>query len=732
MTGLVFAVLWGTAPLMVMAQNSPADSTTPADAAQNDASQKKLDLAFKRQKIELILASIQAQTGVKVIAQGKTAGQAMDIIVQGVTVEEALNQIIAGKDWLWRKDPETGNYEIWDKPSFKTQVLPTLVKQRTYQLDHVPAEEAAKSIRGVLTKDIGNLAVEPRTNKLIITDLPQVLELIERLLDEIDVDLIMRVFYIRHADVGTVADKLKLYKSAPGSIEVDERTHQIIVEDNINAIQQMEMLVQILDIGPEMKVYDVNNVGVDSKGLDELRAAIERLITKDAFFEINSIQGNFILEDVPEVHEKVEKLLQAFDKTPKQVFIEAEVLDVQFVHSFNWTLNYQFSEDLFSAYRDGLLENTEGRNIFDPGSGDITQDLGFLNIGEEFPAFRVGGGIVAEYLDDNIHALLSTSLQDNNTRILLQPRIPVKNQEDAELFVGSEEPFLTTLFSTTNVNNINSLTQQTLTAGLRIKIKPTITNNGLIELKIDVSNDRAKTVTRTYQDQTYDLVGRDRQNATTTMIVPSGSTRVLAGLTTDQRTNSEAGIPLLMKIPVIGRFLFGNVSESTRQSNIMFFITPSILEEKAPFARRIDKARKITEIVPEEILRKDEITTSAEALLAHYRQPGAQPLSLEDRLKNLMEAEGRPLTIVSEPEQRIKEELQIMGTAASPGGTELSPATGEQPAISQEELEKEAQEAGQKEQEPGEEVSPPDQQEPPIPIKPERENVLPEGTETDY
>lgn len=733
---LGFILLMLALPAGPLMAQSP-DAAPPADAGVATSSavdpNKKIDLVFRRQKIEMILASIQAQSGVKVIAQGKTAGQALDILVQQVTVEESLNQIIAGKDWLWRKLP-TGEYEIWDKASFRAQVLPTLVQQRTFQLSHVTAEDAAKAIRGVLTKDIGNVAVEPRTNKLIVTDLPQVLEAVERLLAEIDVDLIFRVFYIRHADVGVVADKLKLYKSAPGTIEIDERTHQILVEDNQTAIQQMEMLVQILDVGPEMKVYDVHNVGVDSEGLEDLRAAIERVITKDAFFEINSMQGNFVLEDVPEVHEKVEKLLRAFDRTPKQVFIEAEVLDIGFGHNFKWGLQYQASEDLFSAHRDNLLRRELGGDIFDPGSGDESQDLGFLNLGGEFPVVEVAGGLVVEYLDDSIHAILSTSLADSRTRVLSQPRLPVKNQEEAELFIGSEEPYLNTVFTTSNVNNVNSVAQQTLTAGLRLKFTPTITNNGLIELKIDISNDTTKDAPRTYQGESYTLIGRNRQNAVTTMIVPSGSTRIIAGLSVDSYTGSEEGVPVLMKIPVIGKYLFSNIEKKQSQGNIMFFVTPTILEEKAPFDRKIDRAKKITDLTLDDILVNDQTTTGVEALLAKFGQAGAAP-GIEEIKAKLLQSEAKPLALVSEQVDRListKNLSPIPGPDSGLGsptpvdqpqdaGPPPQPTDGNPPPG----REPDAKEEGDKDQSADADAAP-------VPIDSDRGNAVPEGTETDY
>jgi hypothetical protein len=62
----------------------------------------------------------------------------------------------------------------------------------------------------------------------------------------------------------------------------------------------MELLIDILDVGPEIVIYDVNNIGIDGEDLEELQErSSTRSAPKDLLFEVNAKQGVFILEDVP-------------------------------------------------------------------------------------------------------------------------------------------------------------------------------------------------------------------------------------------------------------------------------------------------------------------------------------------------------------------------------------------------------------------------------------------------
>ena len=563
------------------------------EAASTSGSEPTATLIFNNSKIDQILLSLKKQTGVNVIARGKAAELRLDIVAQNESVSQILQKIASSKGMILYREDDM-NYQIMDEATYIKDILPKQVIRKIFVLKYIKAEEARKALANVSTKGIGQMAADPRTNKLIVTDLPQVVEYIKRLLDEIDVQLLTRVFYIRYADVAAIAEKLKNYKSAPGTIEVDPRTHQIIVYDIFQNIKRMEMLVEVLDVGPEIRVYNLNNIGIEGKAADQLGKAIEQVITKNAevFWQIDDKTGTLVVQDVPEVHEKIEQILAALDQPIKQVLIYAELIDTSFNKSYDFGISWDVSEDLFAATRDGLFPKVPKGS-----TGNLTDNLGFINLHEEYPTFSMtGSGLAVGYLNKYFRANLSAALTKSDTKILLQPRIIVKNQEEAKIHVGGSLPYRTTNYYGGTDNNNRSSGQASVEYGLDLTMKPSISNNGLIEMEIDISNSDASFVDEGDNDP---LVAKREVSAKTVLIIPSGETRVLAGLMNNSDTDVREGIPFLAEIPIIGPAIFGKKSETDSTRNIMFFITPTIIEEKTR-EKNYYKGKRIEELFGEE------------------------------------------------------------------------------------------------------------------------------------
>jgi type II secretory pathway component GspD/PulD (secretin) len=440
-----------------------------------------------------------------------------------------------------------------------------MVITKVFRPDHVKSSELEQAIRPMLTQGISSVTADDRTNKLIITDLPEVIERIERLIREIDVQLFTRVFYIRHGDVADIASKIETYKSDPGTIEIDEKTHQIIVTDLLSNIKKMELLIDILDVGPEIVIYDVNNIGLDGEDLEDLRTIIDSIRTEDLLFEVNAKQGVFILEDVPEVHERVEQILAGFDKPVKQVLIQGEVLTTRFTRNFSF----------------GLKRLVLGHNgITDPGP--VSVGGGFRTIETFYPYLSLTGSTLSgAYLGQEALLEYEASFSDTSVQVLLQPRLLVKNQQTSRIFVGSEVPYLATFFNDNTTGATRSTTQQTVTDGLDFEITPSISNSYLIEMEISIDNDDAQQVDVQSDGGVTTLVQRDRQSVDTVLTIPSGQTRVIGGLITRSTTESQGGLPWFSKIPIVGA-LFGTQSSTEDRGNLQLFITPTIVEDTIP------------------------------------------------------------------------------------------------------------------------------------------------------
>jgi type II secretory pathway component GspD/PulD (secretin) len=562
-------------------------SPTADQAAVGPDGQRLVTAQHVEGPIDRVLSDLSRKSGKNIVARGKTPGQRVTLLARNEPLERALDKLVNSKpNWLWYKpegSPDT--YEIWDQESFRAEVLPRQVRQKVFVPREITAEEAFKAIQGVLTPNIGAASFDPRSNKVIVTDLPYVLELIQRLLDQIDVKFITRVFYIQHADINAMAEKLSNLKSpAAPAPEVDERTRQIIVRDRLEIIRQMELLVETLDIGPEMKVYDLNNLGWEGANIQDIEDAISEIITEGAYFKINAQSGKMIVQDVPEVHEKIEKILAAFDQPAKQVMLEIEIIETRFDEGFNYQVDWAFGDDLFSAAADGLTGSVIPRSTR-PGA-NLSQNLGFLDFRREFPVITGGsGGINTQNLTENAFFALKTAMSDSRTRVLQQPRAIVKNQGEVIFSVGERIPYFTGGGTSRDINNNiinNASTVSFVQAGLDITIRPTINNNGLIEMEVEIQNNRADIVSRVFQNQENEVPQVKNQEVLTTLIVPSGETRVIGGLVDESRSESRSGIPGLIKIPVLGPALFGKYDKpqtGNARRNLLVFITPTIVIE---------------------------------------------------------------------------------------------------------------------------------------------------------
>jgi type II secretory pathway component GspD/PulD (secretin) len=702
LAALLFLVLF-VIPIACFAQEEQPPQAPPAEEAPPALSAPSapglVNVIFNQGKIETALQAIAQQTGVSIVARGKVPGQRVDLIAQDEPLESVLDRLVASKpDWVWYKVDET-HYEIMDKRTYEETILPKQVKRKVFMPRYIKAEDVEKAISNVLTKGIGSVAVDQRTNKLIVTDLPQVIELISRILEELDVQNVTRVFYIKYADVNFIADKLQNYKSAPGLIEVDPKSHQIIVTDTFQNIKRMELLIQVLDKGPEMRVYDINNIGLKGVDVKELQTAIERVITPDAYWELNYKAGKLIVEDVPEVHEKIEKILSAFDQPSKQVLIQVEVIETSFDRAFNLGVEYDLSRDLPSARKDALFGFTV------PNKDAI--DYGFTNLREEFPTASLPydtGQLTISYLSKHMRAKLLASLADTDTKVLIQPRLLVKNHEKALIRVGGEVPYLTTYYYAGQTTTDRSTSQNYVREGLSVEIEPSIANNKLVELNITVENDTADKYTAKYADQSYDLVSKTTQEAQTTLIIPSGETRVLGGFVRSSDSDIRKGIPVLCKIPYLGPLLFGSTDQSKKRRDILFFITPFLVEERgvAP--------EKTTGVLlgPEEALAAEELETSPTVELARETSPSltrrpAEPtvvLSAE-RPRDLPRVSALEPSVLTKPIGRTSSyepsplgPAGAVGTAVVPTTARPYVPTAARPGVTEEVEKKKAEEAG--------------------------------------
>ena len=145
------------------------------------------------------------------------------------------------------------------------------------------------------------------------------------------------------------------------------------------------------------------------------------------------------------------------------------------------------------------------------------------------------------------------------------------DNEDAEILVGSNVPFITgsqTNSASSTDNPFQTIERQDI--GVTLKVKPRINQNHSITLDIEQTVESISTAAVS----TADIV-TNKRNIKTRVLLDNDQVLVLGGLIKDEFTQNESRIPVLGRIPGLGR-LFRSTSTQAVKNNLMVFILPVI------------------------------------------------------------------------------------------------------------------------------------------------------------
>jgi type II secretory pathway component GspD/PulD (secretin) len=301
-----------------------------------------------------------------------------------------------------------------------------------------------------------------------------------------------------------------------------------------------------------------------------------------------------------EVHREIENLLKALRKSlGHQVSIEARFLVV----------NENFLEDIgLDIDFTNNLGGNWGQVTFEQNSTFITESaptqvpLSFGDIGASAAAVAGGYGSI---LDDlQVAFLLRATVAHRDAKSLNAPVATVLSGESANFNINRTLMFALPPIQTQGVTSVGGVTGTTQAGGGNVpqylpvqignalSITPIITKdkkNVLLNiittqndfLGINISEITAPIVGQAAGQptvQTWEVRTPEIENTSlmTRVSVPDSGTLLLGGQRISAEVDTEAGVPILSKIPLIGR-LFGNRSKVRDHKILLILVKPTIM-----------------------------------------------------------------------------------------------------------------------------------------------------------
>jgi len=267
----------------------------------------------------------------------------------------------------------------------------------------------------------------------------------------------------------------------------------------------------------------------------------------------------------------IKAIVDQIDVRPPQALIEVLIVEAQRDRSFSLGLQVA-ADDVSLARRGGAVLGSAALAPGSAGLGDFTLKVMGL------------GGV-------NLDATIGAAAGRGDVRIISRPVVLTANDEQAEVIVGSQRPFVQVARTLPGADvGIRDEVVQYKDVGTRLRVRPTISIDGTVQL--DVSQEVSNATTETQ----FNAPVISTRSVRTDLIVRDGQTIVLGGLTDREHAVQSEGVPFFSSIPFIGGF-FGRHSRSTTETELFIFLTPRVIRNDEDAERLTsplrDRAEKI-------------------------------------------------------------------------------------------------------------------------------------------
>ena len=500
--------------------------------------------------------------------------------IPGESVIKIVPEVNAKQDSI----PNVNNSHFEDGDGIVTQVI---------KIKNVDAAQLVPILRPLVPQR-GHLAAYPASNVIIISDSAANISRLSQIIRRIDlaVNDEIEVIPLQHA---TASELVRLInqlnrpdpkKKSTQTIVADDRTNSILLGGDRSARLHLRAIISHMDIPVDIggdahviylryaKAKDLVPVltGV-SKSLRSPRGKGKAVVQRQTNISIQADEGSnaLVINAPPGVFRSLRNVVSKLDIKRAQVIVESIIAELSYQKASEFGV--QWAADGTSGGRSGpigLLNFSVGSSLLGVNGASLdSPPSGGLD------GLSIGLGSITDNVL-SVGALIRALAGDASTNILSTPTLVTMDNEEAEIVVGQNIPFVTGSYTSTGAGSSTPgnpfQTIQRQDVGLTLKIKPQINEGNTIKLDIvqEVSSLAASV------EGSADLI-TNKRSIKTSVMVNDNQMVVLGGLIEDALRETEQKVPGLGDIPILG-WMFKYKKQQKMKTNLMVFLHPTILQ----------------------------------------------------------------------------------------------------------------------------------------------------------
>ncbi|WP_353572154.1 type II secretion system secretin GspD [Candidatus Albibeggiatoa sp. nov. BB20] len=498
----------------------------------------------------------------------------------------------------------------------KSQNTPVLSEHQAAQGDslitkiirvqHISAPQLVPLLRPLIPQH-GHIVAYPANNSLIISDYAGNVKRLQKIIQRIDQpsDDGVEVIMLQHASAPEVSrilttlyqrqavNKTAIATAAP-SVIADERTNSILISGDKATRLHLRTIVTHLDtplksVGNTKVIYlryaQATNLVEVLKGVSdtiEEQKQGETNTTASSGGTRTGIQADettnsLVITAAPDVLRSLENVIDKLDIRRAQVLVEAIIAEVSIDRArelgVQW-MTYNTGESgvtpigmiNFDNAGVGIADLAASAYGVNQGSGNIAVPDG-VN-GALFGLGRLGSAF-------NFALLVKALAADTNSNVLSTPSLLTLDNQEAEIVVGQNVPFLTGQYTNTGAvsgatNPFQTIQREDI--GIKLKVKPQINEGDSVKLAIE------QEVSSLSNSSVASDIVTNKRTIKTTVIVEDGNMIVLGGLTSEDLQQVSQKVPILGDIPLLGALFRSKTTQKVKR-NLMIFLHPVIIRD---------------------------------------------------------------------------------------------------------------------------------------------------------
>jgi len=584
--------------------------------------QEKGSLNFVDADIEAVIAAVGEYTNTTFVVDPRVKGTLSLVSEKPLSKSEAfklLGSVLRLRGYSIVSGP--GYSKVVPESDAKLQATPLQsgsirgdqIAIQIFRLNYESANNLVSVLRPLISPN-NTINANPGSNTLVITDYADNLRRLGKIIAALDgpENSEPEFVAIKHgiaSDIAATASRLLESGAAIGatsgqvSLLTDPRSNSIIIQASTALrTEQVKSLIAKLD-QPTPNPGNVHVVYLRNAEATKLAETLRAVMSFDTsaittspstpsspatapktrktalssggaagFIQADPTTNTLIITASEPVYRNLRAVIDQLDARRAQVYIESLIVEVNATRAAEFGVQWgSASGDSTSDYRIGGLTSfgSDGNNLttLAAGGGEVLPGAG-LSLG----IFRQINGEVG------LGALARALASDDSANILSMPNLLTLDNEEAEIVVGQNVPFVTGQFTTSassgseGVNPFQTIERNDV--GLSLRVRPQVSEGGTVRMAI-------------YQETSSVLDSAssagpitNKRSIDTNVLVDDGQIIVLGGLIDDTMQDNTVKVPGLGDIPLIGN-LFKYQKRSRVKTNLMVFIRPTVIRSNA-------------------------------------------------------------------------------------------------------------------------------------------------------